>query len=67
MYIKEKTLTAIRDVAGIQKSSKQPLEASMKLFDLEIVQVVTYGLRMILEYLGENNLTMLESVEATYL
>jgi hypothetical protein len=65
MYIKEKTLLAIRAMADIQSLSKLSLKTAMKLFDLKVVPILTYGLTTIWEYLGENNLKTLQSVKAT--
>jgi hypothetical protein len=51
MHIKEKTLLAIRAMADIQSLSKLSLKTAMKLFDLKIVPILTYGLTTIWEYL----------------
>jgi hypothetical protein len=58
-------LTAIWAMTDIQNLSKLLLETVMKLFDLKIVPILTYGLAMIWEHLRENSLKMSESVKVT--
>jgi P2-related tail formation protein len=63
LHIKEKTLTAIRDI--VDSLSKLSLETAMKLFDLKMAPILTYGLTVTWEHLGENSRIILESEEVT--
>jgi hypothetical protein len=63
LHIKEKTLTAIRAI--IDSVSKLSLETAMKLFYLRMVPILTYGLTVVREHLGENSCIILESEKVT--
>jgi hypothetical protein len=54
-------------VADIQSLSKLSLETALKLFDMKIVPILTYGLEILWEHLGGNSLKTLECMKAIYL
>jgi hypothetical protein len=54
-------------MAEIQSLSNLLLETAMRLFDIKIVPILTYGLEILWERLGENSLNTLESMKATNL
>jgi hypothetical protein len=60
MHIKEKAASAICAMADIQSLSKLSLETAIKLF-FKIAPILTYGLSILWEHLGENSPKTLES------
>jgi hypothetical protein len=59
--------SAVWALADIQSLSKLSLETAMKLFDLKTVPILTFGLDILWERHGEDNLKASENMKVTYL
>ena len=67
MHINERVNAAIRAISDIYAIRKLSLETALKLFELKIDPVATYGLENVWEYLKKGDLAKIEKLKATYL
>lgn len=67
MHVKDKINIAIRAMSDIKNLSKTSITTAMKLFNLKIKPVITYGLELTWDYLTKGNLSEIEKVKSTFL
>lgn len=67
LHVKERAAAAVIAMNGIKNLHKISLSTAMKLFELKITPIITYGIDLIWEHLKKNNLADIERVKATFL
>ncbi|KAJ4451621.1 hypothetical protein ANN_03090 [Periplaneta americana] len=67
LHVKERAAAAVIAMNGIKNLHKISLSTAMKLFELKITPIITYGIDLIWEHLTKNNLSDIERVKATFL
>ena len=66
-HVKDRRGSAIAAIAGIPKLNLLSIDTALKLFDLKIAAIASYGIELIWPLLKESDLMLLESVKAAYL
>jgi hypothetical protein len=66
-HVRERAASAIAASHGIKNLSQLSMTTAMKLFDLKILPVLTYGIEIIWNHLTKSNLTDIEIVKSTFL
>ncbi|KAJ4437583.1 hypothetical protein ANN_17728 [Periplaneta americana] len=67
LHVMERAAAAVIAMNGIKNLHKISLSTAMKLFELKITPIITYGIDLIWEHLRKNNLADIERVKATFL
>lgn len=66
-HIKERAMAAIAAIHSIRNLRQLSMSTAMKLFDLKILPIVTYGMEIIWDHLNKHNLRDVERVKASFL
>ena len=67
LHVKEKTNAAIIAINSITNIGQLSMETAMKLFNIKIIPIITYGIELLWTHLNKNNPTRIERVKALYL
>ena len=66
-HVKERVTAATIAMTSIKNLPKLSLKTAMKLFELKITPIITYGIAIIWEHLTKGNLAAIERVKAKFL
>ena len=66
-HIKDRASTALIAMHDIKNITRLSLETAMKLFNLKISPIMTYGIDLIWEHLNKDNLQDIERIKASFL
>lgn len=66
-HVKDRRGSAIVAIAGIPRLKLISIGTALKLFDLKIAPIASYGIQLIWPFLKQSDLVLLESVKAAYL
>jgi hypothetical protein len=66
-HVKDRRGSALAAIAGIPRLKLVSIGTALKLFDLKIAPIASYGIQLIWPLLKQSDLMLLESVKAAYL
>jgi hypothetical protein len=66
-HVRERAASAIAASHRIKNLSQLSMTTAMNLFDLKILLILTYGIKITWNHLTKRNLTDIESVKSTFL
>jgi len=66
-HVKNRVSKAIKALSGIRDPSELSISTAVKLFDIKVAPIVTYGIEVAWEFLSVKDLECIEKVKAAYL
>lgn len=67
LHVKERMANALAAMSTIRNIHRMSLISAMKLFNIKVLPVITYGLEVIWHHLTKGNLADMERVKASYM